>query len=149
MPGRLLIVDDEKAMRLALKSLLAKEGYDVDTAESGEQAIRLIEPGSFHVVITDLSLKDLNGMSVLDHTRAVDPDVAVVMITAYGSEKIAVAAMKNGAADYLPKPFDTDELRVLVRRVMDNALLKRDHRRSLEQVQDTFAGQIVGRSPAT
>jgi DNA-binding NtrC family response regulator len=148
VPGRVLIVDDEKAMRLALKSLLAKEGYEVDTAESGEQAIRLIEPGSFHVVITDLSLKDVNGMAVLDHTRAVDPDVAVVMITAYGSEKIAVAAMKNGAADYLPKPFDNDELRVLVRRVMDNALLKRDHRRLLEQVQDAFAGQIVGRSPA-
>jgi DNA-binding NtrC family response regulator len=148
MSGRVLIVDDEKAMRLALKSLLAKEGYEVDTAESGEEALRTIEPGSFHVVITDLSMKDVDGMEVLEHTRRVDPDAAVVMITAYGSEKVAVAAMKQGAADYLPKPFDNDELRVLVRRVMENALLKRDHRRLLEQVQGAFAGQIVGRSPA-
>jgi len=148
MPGRLLIVDDEKAMRLALKSLLAKEGYEVETAESGEQALRAIAAGSFHVVITDLSMRDVDGMDVLEHARRVDPDTAVVMITAYGSEKIAVAAMKRGAADYLPKPFDNDELRVLVRRVMDNALLKRDHRRLLEQVQGAFAGQIVGRSPA-
>jgi len=148
MPGRLLIVDDEKAMRLALKGLLAKEGYEVDTAETGEQALRAIEAGSFHVVITDLSMKDVDGMDVLEHTRRIDPDTAVVMITAYGSEKIAVAAMKRGAADYLPKPFDNDELRVLVRRVMDNALLKRDHRRLLEQVQGAFAGQIIGRSPA-
>jgi DNA-binding NtrC family response regulator len=148
MPGRLLIVDDEKGMRLALKSLLAKEGYEVEVAESGEQALRAIEAGSFHVVITDLSMKDIDGMDVLEHTRRMDPDTAVVMITAYGSEKIAVAAMKRGAADYQPKPFDNDELRVLVRRVMDNALLKRDHRRLLEQVQGAFAGQIVGRSPA-
>ena len=148
MSGRVLIVDDEKGMRLALRSLLGKEGYEVDTAESGEEALKRIEPGSFHVVITDLSLKDTDGMAVLEHTRRVDPDAAVVMITAYGSEKIAVAAMKNGAADYLPKPFDNDEIRVLVRRVMETALLRRDHRRLLEQVQDAFAGQIVGRSPA-
>ena len=95
MPGRVLIVDDEKGMRLALRSLLAKEGYEVDTAESGEEALTRIEPGSFHVVITDLSLKDIDGMAVLEHTRRVDPDAAVVMITAYGSEKIAVAAMKQ------------------------------------------------------
>jgi DNA-binding NtrC family response regulator len=148
MTGRVLIVDDEKGMRLALRSLLGKEGYEVDTAESGEEALRRIEPGSFHVVITDLSLKDADGMAVLEHARRVDPDAAVVMITAYGSEKIAVAAMKNGAADYLPKPFDNDELRVLVRRVMETALLRRDHRRLLEQLQDAFAGRIVGRSPA-
>ncbi len=90
MSGRVLIVDDEKAMRLAFEGLLAKEGYEVDTAESGEEALRTIEPGSFHVVITDLSMKDVDGMEVLEHARRVDPDAAVVMITAYGSEKIAV-----------------------------------------------------------
>jgi DNA-binding NtrC family response regulator len=148
MPGRILVVDDEKAMRLALKSLLAKEGYEVDTAESGAEAVRAIETGSFHVVVTDLSLRDVDGMAVLEHARRVDPDVAVVMITAYGSEKIAVAAIKKGAVDYLPKPFDNDELRMLVRRVMETALLKRDHRRLVEQMQESFAGQIIGRSPA-
>ena len=149
MTGRVLIVDDEKAMRLALKALLGKEGYEVETAASGDEAIRAIEHGSFHVVITDLSMNGVSGMQVLEHARRIDPDLAVIMITAYGSEKIAVQAMKLGAVDYLPKPFDNDEVRVVVRRVIDTVQLKRDHRRLLEQVQGDFGfEQIVGRSPA-
>jgi DNA-binding NtrC family response regulator len=149
MPGRVLIVDDENAMRLALKALLAKEGYQVETAASGEEAMRRIQQGSFHAVITDLSMNGVTGMQVLEHARRVDPDLAVIMITAYGSEKIAVQAMKLGAVDYLPKPFDNDEVRVVVRRVIETVQLKRDHRRLLEQVQGDFGfEQIVGRSPA-
>jgi len=149
MSGRVLIVDDENAMRLALKALLGKEGYQVETAASGEEAIRCIEPDSFHVVITDLSMHGVTGMQVLEHARRVDPDLAVIMITAYGSEKIAVQAMKLGAVDYLPKPFDNDEVRMVVRRVMETVQLKRDHRRLLEQVQGDFGfEQIVGRCPA-
>ena len=149
MQGRVLVVDDEKAMVLALKGLLAKEGYHVETAGSGEEALRRIETGSFHVVITDLSMNGVGGMQVLEHARRVDPDLAVVMITAYGSEKIAVQAMKLGAADYVPKPFDNDELRLVVRRVMDTVLLRREHRRLLEQVERAFGfEQIVGQSPA-
>jgi two-component system response regulator AtoC/two-component system nitrogen regulation response regulator NtrX len=148
MQGRILIVDDEKAMRLALKGLLAKEGYQVETADSGEEAVRRIETGDFHVVITDLSMDGVSGMDLLEHVRRSERDAAVIMITAHGSEKIAVQAMKLGAVDYLPKPFDNDELRVVVRRVMENVLLRRDHRRLLEQVQGAFGfEQIVGRSP--
>src|SRR2546428_9416839 len=98
MPGRLLIVDDEKAMRLALKSLLAKEGYEVETAESGEQALRAIEAGSFHMGITDLSMKEVGGTGVLQHTRRIDPGTAVVMITPHGAAEITVAAPERGAA---------------------------------------------------
>src|SRR5262250_249907 len=149
MSGRVLIVDDEKGMRLALKALLSKEGYEVETAASGEEAVRCIDQGSYHVVITDLSMNGVSGMQVLEHARRVDPDLAVIMITAYGSEKIAVQAMKLGAVDYLRKPFDNDEVRLVVRRVIETVLLKRDHRRLLEQVQGDFAfEQIVGRSPA-
>src|SRR5262249_36441588 len=149
MKGRILVVDDEKALVLALKGLLSKEGYQVETAGSGEEALRRIETGDFHVVITDLSMNGVGGMQVLERGRSIDPDLAVIMITAYGSEKIAVQAMKLGAADYIPKPFDNDELRVVVRRVMDTALLRRDHRRLLQQVQGDFGlGQIIGRSPA-
>ncbi len=149
MQGRVLVVDDEKAMVLALKGLLSKEGYQVETAGSGEEAVKRIETGSFHLVITDLSMNGVGGMQVLEHARRVDPELAVIMITAYGSEKIAVQAMKLGAADYVPKPFDNDELRLVVRRVMDTVLLRRDHRRLLEQVQGAFGfEQIVGQSPA-
>ena len=149
MPGRVLVVDDEKAMVLALKGLLTKEGYHVETAGSGEEAVRLVETGDFHVIVTDLSMTGMSGMNLLEKAKALQPDVALIMMTAYGSEKIAVQAMKLGAADYVPKPFDNDEMRVVVRRVMENALLRRDHRRLLEQVQESYRfEQIVGRSPA-
>jgi DNA-binding NtrC family response regulator len=149
MQGRVLVVDDEKALVLALKGLLTKEGYEVDTAGGGEEGLRKIETGSFHLMITDLSMDGMNGMQLLERARRLDPDLAVIMMTAYGSEKIAVQAMKLGAADYLPKPFDNDELRVVVRKVMESTLLRRDHRRLLEQVQSEFGfGQIIGRSPA-
>jgi DNA-binding NtrC family response regulator len=148
MRGRVLVVDDEKAMLLALKGLLGKEGYDVETAASGAEAVRKIETGSFHVVITDLSMDGVGGMDVLTHTRRVDPDVAVIMITAYGSEKIAVQAMKAGAVDYIPKPFDNDEIRLVVGRVMETVVLRRDHRRLLEQVSGAYGFEhIVGQSP--
>jgi DNA-binding NtrC family response regulator len=149
MSGRILVVDDEKALLIALRGLLSKEGYQVDTASSGEEALRRIETGSFHLVITDLSMDGVGGMQVLERARAFDPDLAVIMITAHGSEKAAVQAMKLGAADYIPKPFDNDELRVVVRRVMEGVLLRRDHRRLLEQVSETYGFErIVGASPA-
>jgi len=149
MKARVLVVDDEKAMVLALKGLLAKEGYQVETAGSGEAAVGAIETGDFHVVITDLSMQGIGGMEVLERARRVNPDVAVIMITAYGSEKLAVQAMKLGAADYLPKPFDNDELRVVVRKAAETAVLRREHRLLLEQVQGAFGfEQMIGRSPA-
>jgi two-component system response regulator AtoC len=149
MHGRVLIVDDEKAMVLALKGLLSKEGYEVETARSGEEAIRHLETGSFHLVVTDLSMDGVSGLQVLERARALDPDVAVVMITAHGNEKLAVQAMKLGAADYLPKPFDNDELRVVVRRNVETVCLRRDHRRLLEQVSGNYGFEsIVGTSPA-
>src|SRR5215475_6194343 len=149
MMGRILIVDDEKALLLALRGLLSKEGYEVETATSGEEALRRIETGSFHLVVTDLSMNGVSGMDVLERARAFDPDLAVIMITAHGSEKAAVQAMKLGAADYIPKPFDNDELRVVVRRVMEGVLLRRDHRRLLAQVSEAFGFErLVGTSPA-
>jgi two-component system response regulator AtoC len=147
--GSVLVVDDEKAMQLALRGLLSKEGYRVETASSGEEAVRRIEGGDFHLVITDLALGGMSGLEVLERARAYDPDIGVLVITAYGSEKIAVQAMKAGATDYIPKPFDNDEMRAVVARLMDTARLRREHRRLLAQVQGSYGlDQIVGRSPA-
>jgi two-component system response regulator AtoC/two-component system nitrogen regulation response regulator NtrX len=149
MQARVLVVDDEKAMLLALRGVLGREGYQVETASSGEAALPLLDTGNFHVVITDLNLRGVSGMQVLEHARKVDPDVAVIMVTAYGSEKIAVQAMKLGAVDYVPKPFDNDELRVVVRRVVEHVTLRREHRRLLAEVQGTYGFErIVGRAPA-
>src|SRR5688572_14835393 len=147
--GSILVVDDEKAMQLALRGLLAKEGYRVETASSGEEAVRRIESGDFHLVITDLALGGISGLEVLERARAFDPDIGVLVITAYGSEKIAVQAMKAGATDYIPKPFENDEMRAVVARLVDTARLRREHRRLLAEVQGRYGlDQIVGRSPA-
>ena len=111
MQGRVLVVDDEKAMVLALKGLLGKEGYHVETAGSGEEALRRIETGSFHVVITDLSMNGVGGMQVLEHAKRVDPDLAVVMITAYGDAATERKALEGGAEALLTKPIDFALLR--------------------------------------
>lgn len=111
MKGQLLIVDDERDILVALRGLFGKEGYDVETAESGEEALAKARSGLFHVVITDLSMKGMSELDLLREIRRLDPESAVLMITAYGSQRIAVEAMKAGAEDYLPKPFDDDEAR--------------------------------------
>jgi DNA-binding NtrC family response regulator len=146
MKGRLLIVDDERSIRFALGGLLRKEGYEVETAESGEEALSKVKAGSFHVVITDLSMKGISGLDLLRSIREIDPACAVLMITAYGTQRIAVEAMKAGAEDYLPKPFDNDELRIKVRNVMEKQLLRRAYDRLVERVNlesGRFAGMIA------
>src|SRR5439155_1164417 len=103
-----------------------------DREKMRQVLINLIE-SAYHIVITDLSLKQASGMDVLRWTRQHAPETAVIMITAFGSEKIAVEAMKVGAADYLPKPFDNDELQLTVERVLEGIALRRDLRRLQEQ----------------
>ncbi|MGH7864762.1 MAG: sigma-54-dependent transcriptional regulator, partial [Candidatus Binataceae bacterium] len=135
MKGRLLVVDDERAILLALRGLFTKEGYEVETAESGETALEKVKTGLFHVIITDLSMQGMSGLDLLHKVRELDPACAVLMITAYGNQRIAVEVMKAGAEDYLPKPFDNDELRLKVRKVMETQLLRRAHTQLLEQVR--------------
>src|SRR6516225_7166599 len=148
MNGRLLVVDDERGIVVALKGLFTKEGYEVETADSGEQALEKFKAGFFDVVITDLSMKGMDGLQLLKRIREVEPNAAVLMITAYGTQRIAVDAMKAGAEDYLPKPFDNDELRLKVRRVMETQLLRRAHNRLLEQVrlETGVFENMIGRS---
>ena len=149
MTPSILVVDDERAICVAVERLLSGRGYQVETALSGEEAIAQLERTAYHLVITDLSLKAFTGMDVLRWVRQHRPDTAVIMITAYGSEKIAVEAMKLGAADYLPKPFDNDELELIVDRVLEGITLRRDLRLLQEQVADTYRFEnILGKSPA-
>src|SRR5579864_5715801 len=147
MKGRLLVVDDEHGILVALKGLFGKEGYEVETAESGEEALAKVKAGLFHAIITDLSMKGMSGLDLMRAVRQIDPACAVLMITAYGTQRIAVEAMKAGAEDYLPKPFDNDELRIKVRNVMEKQLLRRAYNHLVEQVNrdsGRFAGMIGG-----
>ncbi len=150
MKARILVVEDEKAIQLALSGLLGRQGYEVALADNGEQAIKLLEAQLFDLVLTDLALgAGPGGMEVLKKTKELRPETAVVMITAYGSEKIAVEAMKAGAEDYIPKPFDNDEMRVVVARALARYQLQRENRLLLEQIQREYGFEkLIGTAPA-
>jgi DNA-binding NtrC family response regulator len=149
MKSRILVVDDERTICIAIQRLLMGRGHEVDTALSGEEAIEKLGRESYNLVITDLNLKKLSGMDLLHWIKHYAPETAVIMITAYGSEKIAVTAMKLGAADYLPKPFDNDELELVVERALEGMSLRRDLRLLQEKVADTYRFEnIIGKSAA-
>jgi DNA-binding NtrC family response regulator len=126
---RVLIVEDEAAIRLALTGLLRREGYEVEQADAGEAAIAKLRSDAVDLVLTDLALGNgPSGMDVLRAAKQHQPETPVVMITAHGSEKIAVEAMKAGATDYVPKPFDNDEIRLVLRRALERTRLERENR---------------------
>ncbi|MGH0033977.1 MAG: sigma-54-dependent transcriptional regulator [Myxococcota bacterium] len=150
MSARILVVEDEKAIQLALKGLLTREGYEVDLEDRGESAVEHIAAQAYDLVLTDLALgRGLNGMDVLKAAKEHRPETAVVMITAHGSEKIAVEAMKAGADDYVPKPFDNDEIRLIVKRALDRHRLERENRLLLDQIQRSYGfDKLIGTGPA-
>jgi DNA-binding NtrC family response regulator len=150
MNPRVLIVEDEAAIRLALSGLLRREGYDVEQADSGEPAIARLRTDAFDLVLTDLALgAGASGMDVLRAVKEFQPETPVVMITAHGSEKIAVEAMKAGASDYVPKPFDNDEIRLVLRRALDRTRLERENRILRERIdRDWRFENLIGSGAA-
>ncbi len=144
----LLIIDDEKNMRLSLEAIMSDEGYVVRALESAEEGLRLLEQDEFFMVITDARLGGMSGYEFLDRVRQRWPQLPVLMITAYATPKLAVEAIKAGAVDYLSKPFEPEELLHAVSRcaeryrlISENAALKQ---RSSEVYQ---LEQIIGVSP--
>jgi DNA-binding NtrC family response regulator len=150
MKPRILVVEDERAIQIALAGLLGRAGYDVSVAVNGSDATAMLEAGSYDLVLTDLALgRGPSGMDVLATAKRLRPESAVVMITAHGSEKIAVAAMKAGAEDYVPKPFDNDEIRLVVQRALERTRLARENRLLLERVQREYGFEnLIGSGAA-
>ncbi|MDY6790240.1 MAG: sigma-54 dependent transcriptional regulator [Thermodesulfobacteriota bacterium] len=144
---KILIVDDELVMRKSLSGWLERDGHDVDTAESGEEAIEKIKETRFDLLLVDIKMEGISGLDVLKHVKESDPDVAVVMITAYGSISTAIEAMKNGAFDYLLKPFDPDELGVLIEKIIEQQSQARENLFLKEQYKDrTRFESMIGQS---
>ncbi len=135
MMGRIkiLVVDDELIVRESLIGWFKKSGYIVSGAEGGLKAVEMLDEQDYDLVFLDIKMPDLGGMEVLDHIRSRYPQTMVVMITAYGSVETAVEAMKQGANDYLMKPFEPEQLTLLVekllqqKRILDENLLLREH----------------------
>lgn len=148
MPQTLLVVDDEAAARFALKRAFEAQ-YEVLEAETVEAARRAMRAGNPQVMLLDYTLPGEDGMALLKELNAGVHSPAVIMITAYGSERIAVDAMKSGAFDYLPKPYDLEELRLVVERAFEHEAMRRE----LQDLRDRLAGEgqfgrMVGDSPA-
>lgn len=113
--AHILVVDDEQSMREFLDIILAKEGYQVTTAAGGVEAIELLEKNSYDLLITDIRMKQVDGLQVLKRCKELHPQAAAIMISAYASTSTAVEAMKWGAYDYLPKPFKVAEMKAVIR----------------------------------
>ncbi|MDH5636908.1 MAG: response regulator, partial [Nitrospinota bacterium] len=109
-----LVADDEKSMQEFLEVLLVREGYQVTLASTSEEAIEKIERRGIDLVITDINMPKATGMAVLKRSMEIDPDIPVIMITAFASTDTAVEAMKIGAYDYITKPFKVDEIRLVI-----------------------------------
>ncbi len=146
----ILIVDDEKSILFSLSAALKKEGYQVKTAENPDSALKLMEPGAFQVIISDYNMPGMNGMEFLAQVKQLDPDVVFILMTAYGSEKLAIEAMKQGAYDYFSKPFDIEEMRVIVAKACERFNLAFE-KKSLEErfLVEPEQDRIIGESNAT
>ncbi len=125
---RILVVDDEESMREMLSIALRKEGFDVQTAATRADAAVALAKAPVDVVVTDLRLPDGDGVEVLRHVKAASPETVVIMMTAYGTAESAVAALKLGAHDYLIKPFDIEELKIVVRNALERERLSEENR---------------------
>ena len=147
--GRLLIVDDEDSVRDSLKHWFETDDLEVLTAEDGNVALRALEGTTIDVALVDLKMPGMDGLELQQRIRAFDPEIAVIVITAFATVETAVRALKEGAFDYVTKPIDPDELSHVVARALESHRLKRENT-ALRQAVDDLAGgeRIVGESPA-
>jgi len=143
-----LVVDDERNMRLSLQAMLADEGYQAQTVESAEEALRMLAREKFFMIVTDAHLTGMSGYDLLARLRSSYPEVPVLMITAYATPKLAVEAIKAGAIDYLSKPFEPEELFHAVARCAERFKLLQENARLRRQTSQTFdLEQIIGEAP--
>ncbi len=148
--GTILIVDDEPNIRRVLEAVLAKEGHTVLTAENGRKGLDVLSKDTnIDVLVSDLIMPDINGIELLTAAREINPSMSVLMITAHGTIKSAVDAMKLGAFDYIPKPFDLDEIKLVVRNALERRDLIEENRELRSQVKTVNRmDKLVGASPA-
>ncbi len=143
-----LIVDDEVGTRESIKMIL-KHDYEVFLAKDAEEAFLQIKEHSPDVILLDIILPDIDGLKVLEKIKGSDPDVIVIMITATKTVKTAVEAMKLGAYDYVTKPFDIDELRLIINRALSNQALEKEVKYLRQEIDKSFNfGNIIGKSGA-
>ena len=144
----ILVVDDEISMRELLDFMLEKEGYEVSTAGSGKEGIAMIERMDFDLLLCDIRLGDMTGIDVLRAAKAKNQHTVVIMISAYATAETAVQAMNDGAYDYLPKPFDNNELKQAIARALEMRTLEQEKKVVGDDLRKNLHfGLIMGNSP--
>lgn len=143
---RILIVDDEAAIRFSIAELFDGE-HSVTEAAHAPAALDLLERQSFDLIISDMNMPAMSGLQLLEEVRTRHPAVAFVLMTAYGDERLAVQALRRGAYDYIPKPFDNDELRSLVARVHEMLALRGENERLRTELAQRYGDLIGGSEP--
>ena len=145
---RVMVIDDEPLMRVTIQDALAAEGYEVSIAETGKKGVNLIKDHQADILITDLKLPDMDGIQVLKEAKSLNPTTQVILITAYGSVDSAVTAMKEGASDYLTKPFPMDELLLIIKRILRMKQLEEENIFLRKKVEERYGLEgLVGKSP--
>jgi DNA-binding NtrC family response regulator len=146
---KILIIEDERSLRLGLSHALKSGGYAVKSADNGAEGLKLAGTESFDAVVTDLRLPDTDGMEILKALRTISPDTGVIVMTAFAEIKTAVEAMREGAYDYISKPFDPDELLMVIDRFIKHRELESENIRLKETVRECRQFEdIVGAGPA-
>src|SRR2546425_2386814 len=148
-PAKLLVADDDPGLRESLERTLTREGYQVVVASDGQAALERLQGGGFDLILTDLKMPGLSGIELLRAAKAIAPDIDVVLLTAFGTIEEAVQAMKDGAYDFLTKPFQRAQLLRVVRQALERRDLIQQNR-ALQQRLDALLqhGAVVGNSPA-
>ncbi|MCI4445721.1 MAG: sigma-54-dependent Fis family transcriptional regulator [Candidatus Aminicenantes bacterium] len=143
----LLIIDDEKSLLEVLSMVFKKEGYEVKAAASGAEALEILNSNSVDLVITDIRMPHISGMEILQYVKGNMPEVPVIVITAYGSIQQAVEALKAGALDYIVKPFDVEELKILVARGLERKHLEQENLLLKKDLKEKFRFEdMIGKS---
>ena len=147
--ANILIVDDELSMREFLELMLTQDGYAVSCAENGSDAVKLIKKTKYDLVLTDIRLGDISGLDVLRAAKKENPETVVILISAYATTETAVEAMNDGAYDYVPKPFDNNELRTTISRALDLKTVVREKQVIQKETKGYLHyGNMIGNSPA-
>jgi two-component system response regulator HydG len=147
MKPKILIVDDEFSHRQMLKAVLSTEGYEIQQAEDGESAIKAVEERFYDLILMDVRMSGIGGIEASRKIKEISPGIPIIIMTAYASVNTAVDALKSGAYDYLTKPLDIDELKILVDKALRYRQLEQENLYLKEQLKDRFDfSNIIGRS---
>ena len=138
VPSRVLIIDDEEAARYGIRRALETQGYVLQEATDGASALKLVDSFLPDVIVSDINMPVMDGLSLIEHVNRGEDPPLVVLITAYGSEEVAIEALRHGAYDYVAKPFNIEELRVIVRNALERQRLLRENRAYNKRLVDTM-----------